>query len=255
MKKIKKKKPTAPNMIPAFIIGWTYDDPPPPGFLAAWFDRHYGGPLTVRFLEAAGHDYFEARHTSWTVQIDFSPAEEQVIRWQASLHWDHRHVGFIGAPSLGGHDRRDAVLHAARLARGVSLLMESTTFDVATGAYLNPSDWRDRALEVFDVEDHVKVEQQERIGERRLWLHTRGLTRFGWDELEIFQSIGLADQDARQFLLESAEAIIRENRTLKVGEAINLSGSPFRAKVVRHRTDSFYGFPLSFREISWESFA
>ncbi|MGD9850908.1 MAG: hypothetical protein AB7T38_06560 [Nitrospirales bacterium] len=251
MKKIKKKKPAATKMVPAFIIGWTHDDPPPPGFLAAWFDRNYGGPLTVKFLGSSGHLHFDAIHTSWTARIDLSPSDEQVNRWQSSLQWDHTHMGFIGAPSLAGQDRRDAVLHGTRLARGVSLLTEGTTFDLGTGAYLNPSDWRDRDLETFVLEDHVQIEQQERVGEGRMWLHTRGLSKFGWDELETFQAIGLTDQESRHRLLYTAEAVIRENRNLKVGEQIDLPGERYRATAIRHRTDSVYGHPIAFREVSW----
>ncbi len=252
MKKIKKKKPAAHKMNPAFILGWTHGDPPPPGFLAAWFDRHYGGPMTVRFLESSGHLHFEAVHTSWTASIDLAPSDEQVSRWQSSLQWDHPYVGFVGAPILTGQDRRDAVLHGARLARGLSLLTEGTTLDLGTGAYLNPSDWRDRNLESFVLEDHVQIEQHERVGEGRMWLHTRGLGKFGWDELETFQSIGLTERESRHRLLETAETIIRENRNLKIGEQIDIPGEkPYRATAVRHRTDSLYGHPIAFREMTW----
>ena len=251
MKKIKKKKPAAGRALPAFIIGWTHADPPPPGFLVAWFDRRYGGPLNIRFLESSGHLRFDAVHTSWTAQVDLSPSEEQVNRWTASLQWDHPHLGFINQPSFSGQDRRDAVLHHARVARGVSMLAEGTTFDLATGAYLNPTDWRDRDLEQFVLEDHVQVEQHERVEEGRVWLHTRGLTKFGWDEVEAFQAIGLTDQECRRRLLETGYAIIRENRNLKVGEQIEIPGEWYRVTAVRHRTDSHYGHPIAFREISW----
>ena len=252
MKKIKKKKPAAQQMVPAYIIGWTHDDPPPPGFLAAWFDQQYGGPLTVRFLESSGHHYFDATHTTWTARLDLSPAAELASRWQALLQWDHPHLAFIGAPSFAGQDRRDMVLHGARLTRGVSLLTGGTTFDVGTGAYLNPSDWRDRDLEVFALDDHVQVEQQERVEEGRVWLHTRGLNKFGWDELEAFRGVGLTDQDCRRRLLETAAVIIRENRNLKVGEQIEVPGECCRAIAIRHRTDGRYGRPMAFREIRWE---
>ncbi len=208
--------------------------------------------MTVRFLESSGHLHFEAVHTSWTASIDLAPSDEQVSRWQSSLQWDHPHVGFIGAPILTGQDRRDAVLHGARLARGLSLLTEGTTLDLGTGAYLNPSDWRDRNLETFVLEDHVQIEQHERVGEGRMWLHTRGLGKFGLDELETFQSIGLTERECRHRLLETAETIIRQNRNLKIGEQIDIPGEkPCRATAVRHRTDSLYGHPIAFREMTW----
>ena len=252
MKKIKKKKPSVQKMVPTFILGWTNGEPPPPGFLAAWFDRHYGGPLTIRFWGTVGHLHFDAVHTSWSAPIDLAPSEDQLNRWRASLQWDHEHIGIIGALSFTGQDRRDMVLHATRLAKGIGLLTGGTVFDVATGTYLNPSDWQERDLEVFGVEDHVQVEQYERIEGGRSWLHTRGLTKFGWDELEAFRGIGLTDQDCRQCLLDTAEALIRENRNPKVGEQIAIQREPWQVSVVRHRTDTHYGRSMAFREITWD---
>ena len=64
MKKIKKKK-SGSQSLPAFLIGWTHGEAPPPGYLAAWFDQIYGGPLQIRFLSKNGHQHFEAAHTNW----------------------------------------------------------------------------------------------------------------------------------------------------------------------------------------------
>ncbi len=254
MKKIKKKKAAfAQPMVPAFLVGWTHDDPPPPGFLSSWFDREYGGPLTIRFWESSGHYRFDACHTVWTVRVDLSPTSEQVSQWQASLQWEHSHIACLGFPSLGGQDRADRVLHLARLARGVCLLTGGTTFDCSTGTYMNPSDWRNCGLTGFVVEDHVKVEQQIRTGEERLWLHTRGLTKFGWDELEAFRGVGLTTEDCQRRLLETAAAIIRENRNVNVGEQIDLPGAFCRASVIRYRTDACYGRPIAYREIGWDT--
>jgi hypothetical protein len=252
MKKIKKKKTSsASNILPAFIVGWTHDDPPPPGFLAAWFDRQYGGPLTIRFLESSGHRLFDAAHTSWSARIDLVPTLDHLKAWQSVLQWSHPHAAFVGMASKVGGDRGNAVLHQARLARGLTMLTGGTTYDVNTGQYLNPSDWQDRDLVTLNLSDHIYVEHQDCPEDGRVWLHTRGLSKFGWDDLEAYRAMGLTDQECRRRLLETAEAIIRENRNLKIGEYLDIPGEGYRATVVRHRTDSVYGRPLAYREITW----
>jgi len=47
VKKIKRKSAGKELRIPAFVIGYAAPEPPPPGFLAAWFNQEYGGPLTI----------------------------------------------------------------------------------------------------------------------------------------------------------------------------------------------------------------
>lgn len=251
MKKIKKKKPASSHSSPDFIVGWTSDDPPPPGFLSAWFDRHYGGPLSIRLLDATGYHRFEASHTSWSARVELLPPEDQQRLWQSTLQWEHAHLAFVGGGGSSGADRRNVVLHRSRLARGLTMLTEGTTYDMATGQYLNPSDWRDRDLAGFVLSDHVQVERQDRLEEGLVRLHTRGLAKFGLDDLESFLGVGLTDQECERRLLETAEAIIRENRNLKNGELLEIPGEAFRATVVRHRTDSTYGRPLPYREVTF----
>lgn len=248
MKKIKKKKP-ASQTLPAFLFGWTHGEPPPPGYLTAWFDQQYGGPLQIRFLSSNGHHHFEAVHTNWKAQVQMAPSAQIVEQWQGRLQWDHRHLAQLMVPSKAQADRQDEVLHLARVARGLTLLMEGTTYDVAMGLYRNPSDWKDRDLEVFQIEDHVQVEQQEQIQHMRMWLHTRGLTKFGLDEIETFLPIGLSAVESEDILYSVAQRLMVHAKNPKVGEHIAFGGEGRQVEVVRHRTDPFYGTPLPLREI------
>ncbi len=248
MKKIKKKK-SASQALPAFLIGWTHGEPPPPGYLAAWFDQYYGGPLQIRFLSVNGHHHFEAVHTNWKAQVQLAPSAQIVEQWQGRLHWDHRHLAQLMAPSTSPADRQDGVVHLARIARGLTLLMEGTTYDVETGGYLNPSDWKDRDLAVFQIEDHVQVEQQEQIQHMRMWWHTRGLTKFGLDEIETFQPIGLSERTIEPMLYGVAFQLMAQGKNPKIGEHVPFGEQGQQVKVVRHRTDPIYGIPLAIREV------
>ena len=248
MKKIKKKKPDTPAL-PAFLIGWTHGDPPPPGYLAAWFDQLYGGPLQIRFLSTNGHHHFEAGHTNWKAQVQLVPSSEIIEQWQGRLQWEHQHLAQIFAMSNMQAERQDDVLHLARIVRGLTLLMEGTTYDVATGVYHNPTDWNDRDLSVFHLDDHVQIVEQERMESMRMWVHTRGMTKFGLDEVESFQSIGLSASERESMLYDVASRLLTHGKNPKVGEKIPCGEEGRHVEVVRHRTDPLYGIPLAFREI------
>ena len=248
MKKIKKIK-KASRALPAFLIGWTHGEPPPPGYLAAWFDQAYGGPLRVRFCTPTGHAQFDAVHTTWVVRVDLAPSSELTERWRGQLQWEHRHLALLFSQALGPSQRCDEALHVARVARGLTLLTEGTSYDVGTGRYANPSDWRDQNLFGFLHEDHILVEQREGIPARQMWFHTRGLSKFGLDEIETYQPIGLSGRDVQEKLYRLASWLIDFGKNLKVGETIPLPGEEGHVKVLRHRTDAIYGRPLAFREI------
>ena len=235
--------------MPAFLIGWTHGDPPPPGYLAAWFDQQYGGPLTIRFLSGEGHTHFEAAHTNWKAQVQLAPSPLIVQEWQKRLQWEHDHVAPVMPSPKAISDRQDEVLHLARIARGLTLLMEGTAYDVATGVYHNPSDWTDRELSVFYIEDHVRVEQHEQMRDMRTWLHTRGLTKFGLDEVESFESIGLTASEGASVLYEVSRSLLAHGKNPKVGEHIPIGEEGRQFEVVRHRTDPLYGIPMAFREV------
>ncbi|HBP86530.1 MAG TPA: hypothetical protein PKK23_12350 [Nitrospirales bacterium] len=251
MKKIKKKK-TASQALPAFLVGWTHGEPPPPGYVAAWFDDAYGGPLRIRFLATTGHHHFEAAHTSWIAEVNIEPSTDILEQWQSRLQWEQTHLALLFPQANTSGDRRDAVLHVARIARGVTLLTDGTTYDVATGTYLNPSDWLDRGLEVFRITDHIQVEHREKVQRARMWFHTRGLTKFGLDEIETFQPLGLSGREVESTVQKVAGHLIEQAKNPKVGDHIILDGSGPQVTVVRHRTDPVYGVPLAFRELILE---
>jgi hypothetical protein len=247
MKKIKKKK-SASQAVPVFLIGWTHGDPPPPGYVVAWFDQAYGGPLGIRFLSSTGHHHFVASHTTWMSEVNLAPSPEMLEQWQGRLHWDHARLGFLFSQGHAQTDRRDTVLHVARMARGVTLLTDGTAYDVATGTYHNPSDWGDRDLLGFHLPDHILVEQREDTQHARTWFHTRGLTKFGLDEVETFQPLGLSGREMEALVLGVAGQLIEQGKNPKVGDQLVLGGTDPEITIVRHRTDPIYGIPLAFRE-------
>jgi hypothetical protein len=251
MKKIKKKK-LASHAMPAFLVGWTHGEPPPPGYLAAWFDEAYGGPLRIRFLASSGHHHFEAAHANWTAEVNLEPSAEMCDQWQGRLQWEQTRLALLFLSANSPTDRRDAVLHVTRMARGVTLLTEGTTYDVGTSTYLNPSDWRDQDLEVFRISDHIQVEHREDVQRSRMWFHTRGLTKFGLDDIETFQPMGLSGREVEGTVLRVAEHLIEQGKNPKVGEHIVLDGSGPQVTIMRHRTDPVYGASLAFREFILE---
>ncbi len=248
MKKIKKKK-TSTQALPAFLIGWTHGEAPPPGYLAAWFNQQYGGPLQIRFLSKNGHQHFEAMHTTWNARVQLAPSAESFARWQDRLQWEHSHLAQLEIPSQLSADRRDTVLHLARIAKGLTLLLDGTAYDVATGSYRNPSDWQDVELGIFRIQDHVQVEQYEQVQQVRSWYHTRGLLKFGLDEIEAFHALGLSGQGIEAMLYDVAAQLIVEGKNPKIGYQIAFGQEGQQVNVVRHRTDPVYGIPIAFREV------
>ena len=136
MKKIKKKK-TSPKkqVLPAFVIGFTHTDPPPPGYLSAWFNQLYGGPLDIQFASQTAHAQFEAVHTSWHTGVNTDLPQGEAENWQERLQWTHsRHAAVYQLQNVG-QDKRDVALHVARIARGMTLLTEGTAYDVVAGSF------------------------------------------------------------------------------------------------------------------------
>ncbi len=252
MKKIKKKKPGGAKVLPAYVIGFTHGDPPPPGFLLAWFDQQYGGPLTVQFLSQTGNSQFEAIHTQWRGRVHMGLDSQSSQAWGEQLHWDHSSSIEVSAGSHSGQSKLDIVLHVARLARGLTLLTEGTAYDVASGIYLNPSDWQDQPLTMFHLDEHMQIEQREKLETGQVWFYTRGLSKFGLDELECLRPTGLSETVVKEVLTESAECVVAQGTVPKVGEEINLLNFGQVVKIVRHRTDQSFGKPIAFREVQWD---
>jgi hypothetical protein len=224
--------------------------------LGLWFDREYGGPLRAEPdaphapALAAGCGPIVATHGPWSAAIEPLP-ESAAVHWREELDWSHpsaTEVGLTGGQALY---RIDQMLHVARLARGLTLLTQGTAYDVFSQEYLNPSDWRDRSLDQFIVPDHVKVSQNEAPTPEQEWFSTRGLTKFGLDELETFRPVGLSATPVIEALSEIAGALIRQGRAPNVGGELPLPEAGVAMRVLRHRTVQVGGVTISLREIAW----
>ena len=253
MKKIKKKKAKVSRVIPAFVVGYTNADAPAPGFLTAWFNQAYGGPLNIQFTRQFGHSQFDAMHTQWGARVDTDLPQDTTDTWRERLQWGHSQLAEVIPihPNMG-QDKRDVVLHVARMARGLTLLTEGTAYDVAMGSFLNPSDWKDRQLDEFHIKEHVGIEQKEHLESGRVWFHTRGLSKFGLEEIEVFRARGLPEEQVIEVMMDIAEMFAVQGKEPKVGENLILAHTGRLIEVVRHRTDQSYGVQLNLREVTWE---
>jgi hypothetical protein len=252
VKKIKRKPAGNPLRLPAFVIGYAAPEPPPPGFLAAWFDQEYGGPLTIRLSGDPGTTRFEAHHGPWAALVETSLPPSIADAWHERLEWSHTRAAQILPLKMTGRESRDSVLLLARLARGLTLLTGGTAFDTATESYLNPSDWTDRPLRDFRIADHLRIEQVEGRADGRVWFHTRGLSKFGLEDLETYRARGLSERPVIEAFTEMADALTLLGKAPNVGESFAAAGLDRPVRVVRHRTDQSYGIRLNLREVEWE---
>jgi hypothetical protein len=149
-------------------------------------------------------------------------------------------------------DVNDLILHAARLARGLTLLTDGTAYDAAMLCYMNPSDWKDRPLDRFRLADHVTARQADSPDNQTEWFHTRGLTKFGLDEIETFRPIGLPAGAVLDRLTGVADELVRMGRSPNVGTIFHVSAFGLSVRIVRHRTALFEGFPMTVREVTWD---
>ena len=146
----------------------------------------------------------------------------------------------------------DTILFAARLSRGLTLLTQGTTYDLTTQQYLNPSDWKDRGLTGFVVDDHVMIAQDEQAKADEVWCYTLGLSKFGVDELETFSPRGTSDRAAKELLAESAQEILRNGQSPKVGTVLVLPTLGRTVTIANHRTAAPTGRMLGFRQVLTE---
>jgi hypothetical protein len=251
--KIRRKVPKPPqSKPPLYVIG--FSSSPTPRELQTWFDLEYGGPLSFKDTparEEPSSSPLLATHGPWSAWMLLSTPPVQADAWQQRLEWRHTACAAIGAGTATKSNAFDAVLQAARLARGVTLLTEGTAYDVATQTYLNPSDWTDRPLIQFSVKDHVVVVHSDDTEGQREWFYTRGLRKFGLDEIEVFQPIGLPNHTITENLLNIAEELLRLGQLPTVGSTITLPHVGLSIRVVRHRTYPSADTPLILREITW----
>jgi hypothetical protein len=246
--RIKKKapKPSAKRP-PLYFIGYR-GTAPQFDELKTWYDLEYGGPLTVRFEEGAPESWYVG-HQPWTAHVVIPLPATHAAGLKESLAWEHEMMGAVAPSVMPPRDMPDTILFAARLARGLTLLTQGTSHDITTQQYLNPSDWKDRALAGFIVDDHVIIAQDDQSMPDRVWCYTLGLSKFGMDELETFQPRGLSDRSAKELLVESAQEMIRIGQSPKIGSAFRLPILGCTVRIVGHRTAAPGGRMLSFREI------
>ena len=246
--RIRKKtpKPSA-RRPPLYFVGYR-GAAPATDELKIWYDREYGGPLNIRY-EAGSLASWQATHGPWSAHVVMPLPMSQVADVMKQLAWEHDVMGAV-APSLASpRDMPDTILLAARLARGLTLLTQGTAHDIITNQYLNPSDWQDRPLTHFTASDHIPVMRNDDEQSQRIWCYTLGLSKFGVDELEMFLTVGLSDQHARDTLRETADELTRTGQSPKVGSHIRVDHLDQNVEIAGHRTAAPAGRMLGFREI------
>nr|MBI3612356.1 hypothetical protein [Nitrospirota bacterium] len=249
-RKAAKLPPSAP---PLYIVGYR-GSPPAPEELAIWFDLEYGGPLRLQADSGPSPDspsLLRAVHGPWEAAIRLLLPAADAEAWQESLAWGHPNAGQVFLTRTSPSKAIDSVLHAARLARGLTLLTGGTAYDLRTQTYLNPSDWHDRPLTHFAVRDHMTVEQSDADEAGRERFYTKGLAKFGLDELEVFRPMGLPGRPTSERLTDIAETIIRSGQSPKVGASLPLPGIGLTLSVTKHRTVPTAEGPVAFREVAW----
>src|SRR5207245_9568296 len=137
LKKIKRKAAGKELKVPMFVIGYAAPEPPPPGFLAAWFDQEYGGPLTIQLPRDPGTTRFEAQHGPWSALVETSLSPAIAEAWRERLQWSHPHAAQLMPLRLTAQDRRDTIPHVTRLARGLTLLTGRPAYTPATEPFMN----------------------------------------------------------------------------------------------------------------------
>jgi hypothetical protein len=246
--RIRKKapKPSAKRP-PLYFIGYR-GTVPATEELRIWYEREYGGPLTVRH-ESGSPESWQAGQGPWSAHVVMPLPATHVSELIQRLAWEHESMGAV-APSLASpRDMPDTILFAARIARGLTLLTQGTAYDVTTQAYVNPSDWLQRALSTFIIDDHVTIAQDDAARLDQVWSYSLGLSKFGLDEIELFQAKGLPESAARDLLAESATELLRIGQSPKVGSAFRLPLLGRTVRIVNYRTAAPAGRMLGFREI------
>lgn len=246
--KIKKKAPKpSSRRPPPYFVGYR-GTAPLADELKIWFDLEYGGPLIVRQDQEA-RESWQVNHGPWSAHIVIPLPESHRVGLKDQFAWEHDMIGTVAPSMVPPCDMPDTILSAARLARGLTLLTQGTSCDITTQQYLNPSDWKDQELMGFLITDHILISQDDNATTEEIRHYTLGLSKFGLDDLEIFQSRGLPERIAEELLIESAHELIRLGRSPKVGTALHLPLLGRTVRIASHRTASPRGRMLSFREI------
>jgi len=246
--RIRKKtsKPSAKRP-PLYFIGYR-GTAPATDELKIWYEREYGGSLTVRH-EAGSPESWQATHVPWSAHVVMPLPMSHVADVMKQLAWEHDVMGAVAPSPASPRDLPDTILFAARLARGLTLLTQGTAYDVTTQAYVNPSDWQNRALTSFLMDDHLSITHDDTSRPEQVWSYSLGLSKFGLDEIELFQGKGLPESTAKEILIESANELLRTGQSPKVGMAVLLPLLGRTIRIVNYRTAAPAGRMLGFREL------
>jgi hypothetical protein len=246
--RIQKKAPKpSSRRPPLYFLGYR-GAAPQPAELKTWYDLEYGGPLAIR-TEAGAPESWQAAHSPWSAHVVIPLPAGHAADIMTQLAWEHTVMGAVAPSVAPPKDMPDTVLFATRLAKGLTLLTQGTAYDVATQAYLNPSDWQDRSLMSFLIDDHLTIAQDEAAKPGQVWWYTLGLNKFGLDEIEAFQTVGLPESAARDLLSEAAHELLRLGQSPKVGTAFRLPLLGRTVRIVNHRTAAPAGRMVGFREL------
>ncbi len=246
--RIRKKtpKPSAKRP-PLYFIGYR-GTAPATDELKMLYEREYGAPLAIRHEDGSAESW-QATHGPWSAHVVMPLPVSHVAEIMKQLSWEHDLMGAV-APSIASpRDMPDTVLLAARLARCLTLLTQGTAHDVITQAYVNPSDWQQRTLTSFVLDDHVSIVHNDTSRPEQIWSYSLGLTKFGLDEIELFVSKGLPDKTAKEILSESAGELLRVGHSPKVGTALDLPLLGRTLHIKNYRTAAPAGRMLGFREL------
>ncbi len=246
--RIRKKapKPSAKRP-PLYFLGYR-GTAPTTDEVKVLYDREYGGPLVIRHEEGSAESW-QATHGPWSAHVVMPLPMSHVAEVMKQLAWEHELMGAV-APSLASpRDMPDTILLAARLARCLTLLSQGTAHDVITQAYINPSDWQQRALGSFVLEDHLSIVHDDTSHGDQVWSYSLGLSKFGLDEVELFTNKGLSDNTAKQVLSASAGELLRVGHSPKVGTSLDLLQLGRSVQIRNYRTAAPAGRMLGFREL------
>jgi hypothetical protein len=246
--RIRKKtpKPSAKRP-PLYFIGYR-GSAPSTDELKTWYEREYGGPLTVRH-EAGAPESWQASHGPWSAHVVMPLPASHVADVMKQLAWEHELMGAIAPSVVSPREMPDMVLFTTRLARGLTLLTQGTAFDVTTRGYINPSDWQNRPLTEFTLDDHLTFTHDDTSKPEQIWSYSLGLSKFGLDEIETMQGKGLPEIAARELLVESAHELLRLGQSPKVGTDLPLPLLGRTIWIVNYRTAAPTGRMLGFREV------
>jgi hypothetical protein len=257
--KIRRKLPKLTRSgHPLYVIGYS-STPPSPAELQTWFDLEYGGPIrfTRDTKERKSADdpssLVFAVHGPWAAAFRASLPPAEAAAWKDLLGWRHPLAGHVVRGTATPNQTIDSVLFVARLARGLALLTDGTAYDTTTRSYLNPSDWKDRPLGRFIAGDHITVEQAESAEAGQERIYTRGLAKFGLDELETLRPIGLPTQQTAERLVEIADEILRIGQCPAVGTTTPLPRLGLTLTVTGYRTVPQAEVLVKIRKIDWQN--